>query len=68
MPEVLKDGGVYFDPENADSIADAITTIILDTNLRDNIASRAKILSEQYSWEKCATETWTLLGNLVKDI
>lgn len=58
MPEVLADGGVYFDPEDAESIAVAIEKIIIDQGLRLTIAKRAKTLSEQYSWARCAAETW----------
>lgn len=61
MPEVLADGGVYFDPEAADSIADAIEQIIQTPALRAAIAQRAKILSEQYSWARCANETWAFV-------
>ncbi|WP_051416422.1 glycosyltransferase family 1 protein [Asinibacterium sp. OR53] len=57
MPEVLKDGGVYFDPENPIQIADAIERIISDKELRMSIANKAKVLSEQYSWKRCANET-----------
>lgn len=57
MPEVLADGGVYFDPEDADSIADAIEQIIQSPELRLAIAQRAKALSQQYSWKRCADET-----------
>ena len=58
MPEVLEDGGVYFDPEDADSIAAAVEKIITDEKLRLSIAKRAKTLSEKYSWARCASETW----------
>jgi glycosyltransferase involved in cell wall biosynthesis len=58
MPEVLEDGGVYFDPENAVSIASAIEQIILSDFLRSTIATKAKSLSEQYSWKRCADETF----------
>jgi len=61
MPEVLKNGGVYFDPENAESIADAVEQIIKDSSLRISIARQAKVLSEQYSWARCAAETWEFL-------
>ena len=61
MPEVLQDGGIYFDPENADTIATAIERLIDDETLRISVAKRAKILSEQYSWSRCAAETWTFL-------
>ncbi len=58
IPEVLEDGGVYFDPEDEDSIANAVEQIINDSTLRERIAQRAKMLSEQYSWQRCAEETF----------
>jgi glycosyltransferase involved in cell wall biosynthesis len=61
MPEILSDGGLYFDPEDADSIASAVEKIINDSALRARIARRAKALSEQYSWSRCADETWAFL-------
>jgi glycosyltransferase involved in cell wall biosynthesis len=61
MPEVLQDGGEYFDPENVSSIAHAIERIIVDRELRMTIARRAKERSEQYSWARCARETWSFL-------
>jgi glycosyltransferase involved in cell wall biosynthesis len=66
MPEVLKDGGVYFDPENYNSAVEAIQTIICDSQLRINIAKRAKELSTQYSWSKCAKETFEYLAEVYK--
>lgn len=66
MPEVLKDGGVYFDPENPESIATAIKRIIDDEDLRISIAKRAKELSGQYSWARCAAETWEFLKEVVE--
>ena len=61
MPEVLEDGGVYFDPESAVSISMAIEKIISNRDLRTFIARRAKRLSEKYSWKRCASETWDFL-------
>ena len=61
MPEVLRDGGVYFDPEDAESIARAIEALIRDPGLRMSVAKRAKGLSGQYSWARCAAETWSFL-------
>ena len=65
MPEVLEDGGVYFDPENPKSIADAIELIANDDILRKKIAKRAQLLSEQYSWQRCATETWDFISESI---
>jgi glycosyltransferase involved in cell wall biosynthesis len=61
MPEVLRDGGVYFDPEVSESITAAVEKIITDSDLRIFIARRAKALAEQYSWARCAAETWDFL-------
>ncbi len=62
MPEVIEDGGVYFNPENADSIAAAVEKIITNSDLRISISKRAKELSEQYSWDRCGSETWSFLS------
>jgi glycosyltransferase involved in cell wall biosynthesis len=61
MPEVLENGGVYFDPEDADSIADAIEQIIQNPALRSTISQRAKTLAEQYTWARCADETFAFI-------
>ncbi|MES2987625.1 MAG: glycosyltransferase [Pseudomonadota bacterium] len=61
MPEVLEDGGVYFDPEKPESIAMAVGSLIDDPALRSRVAKRAKELSSQYSWARCARETWSFL-------
>lgn len=63
MPEVLQDGGVYFDPEQALDIADAIERLINDHSLRSAVAKRAKALSLNYSWEQCADQTWSFLAD-----
>lgn len=57
MPEVLEDGGVFFDPENSDSIANAIEQILLSPELRSKITKRAINLSHQFTWQRCSYET-----------
>ena len=61
MPDVLADGGVYFNPEDSESIAVAIEQIIQSPALRLAIAQRAKTLSQQYTWKRCADETWAFV-------
>ena len=61
MPDVLADGGIYFNPEDAESISEAIEKIIHSAELRSAIAHRAKELSEQYSWKRCADETFAFI-------
>ncbi len=61
MPEVLENGGVYFDPENPEEIAEAVRKLIMDPALRNSVSRRARELSYQYSWSRCGNETWDFL-------
>ena len=62
MPEVLADGGRYFNPEDSESIAGAIEQIIQSPALRLAIGQRAKALSQQYDWKRCADETFSFIA------
>ena len=68
MPEILEDGGVYFDPEDEVSISKCIEKIITDREIREKIAARAKILSKKYSWEKCSDDTFSNLIKILKHL
>ena len=61
MPEILRDAGLYFDPENIDSIYKAISNLIKDKNLRVSLSRKSKNYSEEYSWEKCSEKTFNYL-------
>ena len=61
MPEVLQDGGVYFDPERPESIAQAIADLLDHPEKRERLARRARELASQYSWKRCAEETFSFL-------
>lgn len=66
MPEVLGDGGVYFDPEDPDSIATAIEELIINHRARRDKARRASEIARQFSWSRCANETWSFLRSTVE--
>lgn len=63
LPETLQDGGLYFDPTDADSIASAIEKIVKSAELRLTISNRSKYLAHQYSWRRCAHETWSFVAD-----
>jgi glycosyltransferase involved in cell wall biosynthesis len=67
LPETLQDGGVYFDPQDDRSIAEAIEALIADASLRQHLAARAKQLAEPYSWQKCAAQTWDYIAHIYQD-
>lgn len=64
MPEILKDAGVYFDPEDATSIAGTLRTLIESPDLRTHSARLAFQRAKAFSWEQCATETFKFLSKL----
>lgn len=61
MPEVLEDGGVYFDPEDSVSIAAAVHRLIESQDLRSQVSSKAKRLASNYSWKNCSQNTFKFI-------
>ncbi|MDP2137164.1 MAG: glycosyltransferase family 1 protein [Candidatus Didemnitutus sp.] len=58
MPEVVGNAAVYFDPLHAGSLAGAIRRVLEDIGLRRTLAFQARHQAEQFTWEKCARETF----------
>ncbi|WP_347901354.1 glycosyltransferase family 1 protein [Pseudomonas purpurea] len=61
MPEILQDAGVYFDPEDSESVARAVLQLLQSETYRKQLANKAYTLAGQYSWTRCAEETWLYL-------
>jgi glycosyltransferase involved in cell wall biosynthesis len=64
MPEVLKDAGLYFNPESVTSIKNCLRYMIENPDLMQSLGSKAKKYSEDYSWGKCADETFAFLSTV----
>tara|TARA_B110000003_G_C16580684_1_gene507964 strand:- start:236 stop:1333 length:1098 start_codon:yes stop_codon:yes gene_type:complete len=67
MPEVLENGGVYFDPENALSIEGAIERILCSSDLRSSISKAAKSKARQYNWKQCSDDTFGYISKIYKE-
>lgn len=67
MPEILQDGGLYFNPEDPSSIADAIELYLLNPKLRVEKSMRSIELARKYSWEKCAQSTFSFLEKIAAE-
>jgi len=65
MPELLGDAGVYFDPEQPVQIANAIERLLKSSELRSQLANKSFELVEQYSWRRCANETFSFFAKVV---
>lgn len=64
MPDVLGDAGLYFDPESPEQIAGAIRALVTGPEKRSECAARAYEYAMQYSWERCARETFSFIADI----
>jgi len=64
MPEILGDTGVFFDPENVESISGALLALMTSAELRIRKARAAQARARQYSWTRCADETFAFLARI----
>jgi len=58
MPEVLGKAGVYFDPENPDSMCRQLIALLKAQRTRRRLGLLARQEAQKYSWDKCAKETF----------
>jgi glycosyltransferase involved in cell wall biosynthesis len=67
MLELLGNSGVYFDPCDAEDIACALRKLINSADLRSHLAQLAYERAQQYSWKRCADETFGFLTRVAQD-
>ena len=66
MPEILKDTGVYFDPNNVLDIEITLERFITQVQLRSNKSALSFQESKNYQWEKCAQETFSFVSQIAR--
>lgn len=64
MPEILGDAGVFFNPEQAAEIAEAIRGLIESPALRAGKAAAAHERAKRFDWQRCASETFSFIGRV----
>jgi glycosyltransferase involved in cell wall biosynthesis len=57
LPEVGGDAAVYFDPRSMDEIRTSVEKVVTSPNLRMELAEKGRERLEEFSWERCASET-----------
>lgn len=66
MPEVLGEGGEYFQPEDPASIADALRRMLKSPERRLELATTAFARSHTYTWTDCARDTMRLIAEAAR--
>ena len=66
MPEVLGQAGVFFNPEQPDDIARALRELIESPQTRTELARASYEKVQEYSWLRCADETFRFLKRVIQ--
>src|SRR5262249_33901766 len=67
MYETLGDAGVYFDSKQSSTIAKALKTLIDAPVLRTQKAEAAYARAQNYTWKRCAHDTFVFLQQVVSE-
>ena len=57
MPEVVKQAGEYFNPNDAEDIRNAIERVVFSTERQNELVELGYENIKHFSWQKCAQET-----------
>jgi glycosyltransferase involved in cell wall biosynthesis len=61
MPELLRDHGAYFDPEDPEDIARALEALLRDRDLRQRNVAAASRRAGEFTWDRCARDTFAVI-------
>jgi glycosyltransferase involved in cell wall biosynthesis len=64
MHEILKNSGVYFDPENSDDIAKSVRDLLISKERRTAFAKSGFEIAQTFSWDQCARDTFLFLAKV----
>ncbi len=64
MPAVMGPDAIYFDPEQPDSIAQALVSVCEDPLLRERLRTDSIARAASYTWQMCAEKTWAALASM----
>lgn len=64
LSDLLRDAGAYFDPENIESISNALLRLLADPQFRKNCGESANRIAQEYTWKRCAHETISFLNSI----
>ncbi|MCW8895346.1 glycosyltransferase family 1 protein [Sulfurimonas sp.] len=66
LPEIAGDGAKYFDPNDEESIFSAVSEVLYNKNLRDDLVERGRKRLKHFSWKKTALETKKIYESILQ--
>lgn len=64
LREVAGEAAYLVDPYSSENMAEGISRVLTDDHLREDLKIRGLDRARQFSWERCARETWKVLESL----
>src|SRR3989344_5586474 len=65
LPEIYKDGAIYFDPKSTSDMAEKIKMVLEDKELASKLRQRGPKVANQYSWERMAEQTLKIYKQII---
>jgi len=65
LPEVVSDAGTFFDPYSVEAIADAIESVVANTERSKQLQLLGEERITHFSWEDCASQTLEIYQSLL---
>lgn len=67
MPEVAGDAALLVEPQNVDAIADALTMVARNPELRRELIEKGRSRRSHFSWDNAANELWQVIIRTVSN-
>ena len=64
LPEVMGDAGIIVDPLDVDGIAEAVSRVLGDRHLRQQMVAKGLVQASKFTWHRAAEETWGVYQKL----
>lgn len=61
MPEILADSGSFFRARDINDLSDKLIQVLQNEDFRVNLAKQSLVRARDFSWTKCASETYVAL-------
>jgi glycosyltransferase involved in cell wall biosynthesis len=65
MPEVAGDAALLVNPQSVEELSLAMQRVLTESALADELRRHGTERARQFSWEKCARETWAVYQELL---
>lgn len=65
LPEVVGEAGIMIDPGDIQGIADAMSKVLTDSSLQEELQKKSLERAKQFSWRRCAAETLAAYKSII---